>query len=429
MVIKPYLPEQKSFSLNLSSWSDTVVSSQQQAKEAATRQTIARKKAHFYETSELTANLGLSDTALPLPVNGAGGVDNYYTTLLFQGELALEPESLSKTTTRGKLMQTHHQAAESAESAESSMAEPSRAESEEWLTSLQPSIFSLGKRPTIQSKTGKNIRIKPYEGLSLFTHHYIHPTYPHPGIILVPTAVLTAAQHDQHHNQAQQKPSTTGRPKASAWTPEEDQFLHFLVQYCGEKTEPWSYIAACIPGRTTESCRERWFRQLAHAVWAEDMNSANNPDRNGADDRHTKRQCRSSVSSEGPLEKYEACRNFIQTRSSGERWEMDKLVAHPESDGTAIREDITSGDEYMPLLDSSAASSPILDSGEMISTDLSIYRDFLDDLYFVWYPNQTSLSVPAEHSSRGKLKIEDSSDSLDPLAGYAVSPEKNGVFF
>lgn len=34
------------------------------------------------------------------------------------------------------------------------------------------------------------------------------------------------------------------------------------MQIYGDKTEKWSKIAACVPGRTNKNCRKRWFHSL-----------------------------------------------------------------------------------------------------------------------------------------------------------------------
>ncbi|KAI8990060.1 hypothetical protein BDB01DRAFT_779862 [Pilobolus umbonatus] len=54
------------------------------------------------------------------------------------------------------------------------------------------------------------------------------------------------------------KPSRERAP----WTPEEDQLLRLAVQLYGDKTEKWSKIAACVPGRNNKNCRKRWFHSL-----------------------------------------------------------------------------------------------------------------------------------------------------------------------
>ncbi|KAI9272037.1 hypothetical protein BY458DRAFT_455724 [Sporodiniella umbellata] len=46
------------------------------------------------------------------------------------------------------------------------------------------------------------------------------------------------------------------------WTPDEDQLLRLAVELYGDKTEKWSKIAICVPGRTNKNCRKRWFHSL-----------------------------------------------------------------------------------------------------------------------------------------------------------------------
>ncbi|KAG1171261.1 hypothetical protein G6F70_005088 [Rhizopus microsporus] len=70
-----------------------------------------------------------------------------------------------------------------------------------------------------------------------------------------------------HHTYllASKKP-LKGSPRPSRerapWTPEEDNLLRLAVQLYGDKTEKWSKIAACVPGRTNKNCRKRWFHSL-----------------------------------------------------------------------------------------------------------------------------------------------------------------------
>ncbi|KAK5814593.1 hypothetical protein F5H01DRAFT_346936 [Linnemannia elongata] len=57
-------------------------------------------------------------------------------------------------------------------------------------------------------------------------------------------------------------PRKRDRGERIVWTPEEDQQLRAAVQIYGDKTEKWSKIAACVPGRTNKNCRKRWFHSL-----------------------------------------------------------------------------------------------------------------------------------------------------------------------
>ncbi|KAK3839966.1 MAG: hypothetical protein J3R72DRAFT_476148, partial [Linnemannia gamsii] len=57
-------------------------------------------------------------------------------------------------------------------------------------------------------------------------------------------------------------PRKRDRGERIVWTPEEDQQLRTAVQIYGDKTEKWSKIAACVPGRTNKNCRKRWFHSL-----------------------------------------------------------------------------------------------------------------------------------------------------------------------
>ncbi|CAO3658937.1 unnamed protein product [Rhizopus stolonifer] len=58
------------------------------------------------------------------------------------------------------------------------------------------------------------------------------------------------------------KGSTNTLRERAPWTPEEDQLLRLAVQLYGDKTEKWSKIAICVPGRTNKNCRKRWFHSL-----------------------------------------------------------------------------------------------------------------------------------------------------------------------
>ncbi|RCI07008.1 hypothetical protein CU098_005951, partial [Rhizopus stolonifer] len=58
------------------------------------------------------------------------------------------------------------------------------------------------------------------------------------------------------------KSSTNTLRERAPWTPEEDQLLRLAVQLYGDKTEKWSKIAICVPGRTNKNCRKRWFHSL-----------------------------------------------------------------------------------------------------------------------------------------------------------------------
>ncbi|KAI9318567.1 hypothetical protein BX666DRAFT_1513859 [Dichotomocladium elegans] len=53
-----------------------------------------------------------------------------------------------------------------------------------------------------------------------------------------------------------------GHTQRAPWTPAEDNLLRLAVQLYGDKTEKWSKIAACVPGRTNKNCRKRWFHSL-----------------------------------------------------------------------------------------------------------------------------------------------------------------------
>ncbi|KAF9921948.1 hypothetical protein FBU30_007993 [Linnemannia zychae] len=57
-------------------------------------------------------------------------------------------------------------------------------------------------------------------------------------------------------------PRKRDRGERIVWTPEEDQQLRAAVQIYGDKTEKWSKIASCVPGRTNKNCRKRWFHSL-----------------------------------------------------------------------------------------------------------------------------------------------------------------------
>ncbi|KAI8066820.1 hypothetical protein BC940DRAFT_257414 [Gongronella butleri] len=46
------------------------------------------------------------------------------------------------------------------------------------------------------------------------------------------------------------------------WTAKEDKLLRAAVEEYGDKTEKWSRIAECVPGRTNKNCRKRWFHSL-----------------------------------------------------------------------------------------------------------------------------------------------------------------------
>ncbi|ORX60273.1 hypothetical protein DM01DRAFT_1342778 [Hesseltinella vesiculosa] len=46
------------------------------------------------------------------------------------------------------------------------------------------------------------------------------------------------------------------------WNAEEDELLRIAVSVYGDKTEKWSKIAECVPGRTNKNCRKRWFHSL-----------------------------------------------------------------------------------------------------------------------------------------------------------------------
>ncbi|RIA96913.1 hypothetical protein C1645_707567 [Glomus cerebriforme] len=65
--------------------------------------------------------------------------------------------------------------------------------------------------------------------------------------------------------QARPRPS---RPKykiktdKTAWTADEDNLLRLAVQLYGDRSERWTKIAACVPGRTNKMCRKRWFHSL-----------------------------------------------------------------------------------------------------------------------------------------------------------------------
>lgn len=82
---------------------------------------------------------------------------------------------------------------------------------------------------------------------------------------------LTTNQHQQHshHHHPIPEPkrqcmSIKPKPRSqrAPWTPEEDTLLILAVQIYGDKTEKWSKIAACVPGRTNKNCRKRWFHSL-----------------------------------------------------------------------------------------------------------------------------------------------------------------------
>ncbi|RKP07990.1 Homeodomain-like protein, partial [Thamnocephalis sphaerospora] len=57
------------------------------------------------------------------------------------------------------------------------------------------------------------------------------------------------------------------------WMPEEDNLLRLAVQLYGDKTDKWTKISACVPGRTNKNCRKRWFHsldpQLRKGPWTE----------------------------------------------------------------------------------------------------------------------------------------------------------------
>ncbi|CAJ0911055.1 10075_t:CDS:2 [Entrophospora sp. SA101] len=66
-------------------------------------------------------------------------------------------------------------------------------------------------------------------------------------------------------------PSTRTRPsrpkykensEKTAWTAEEDNLLRLAVQLYGDRSERWTKIAACVPGRSNKMCRKRWFHSL-----------------------------------------------------------------------------------------------------------------------------------------------------------------------
>jgi hypothetical protein len=48
----------------------------------------------------------------------------------------------------------------------------------------------------------------------------------------------------------------------TAWTADEDNLLRLAVQLYGDRSERWTKIAACVPGRTNKMCRKRWFHSL-----------------------------------------------------------------------------------------------------------------------------------------------------------------------
>jgi hypothetical protein len=50
--------------------------------------------------------------------------------------------------------------------------------------------------------------------------------------------------------------------KKGAWTDEEDQIVHDLVQVHGVGKIKWSQVAEKLPGRIGKQCRERWFNHL-----------------------------------------------------------------------------------------------------------------------------------------------------------------------
>ncbi|CDH53918.1 myb-like dna-binding protein bas1 [Lichtheimia corymbifera JMRC:FSU:9682] len=76
----------------------------------------------------------------------------------------------------------------------------------------------------------------------------------------------TQQQHSHHHIPTPKRQCMSSKPKPRSqrapWTPEEDNLLRLAVQLYGDKTEKWSKIAACVPGRTNKNCRKRWFHSL-----------------------------------------------------------------------------------------------------------------------------------------------------------------------
>ncbi|KAI7881859.1 hypothetical protein K492DRAFT_161149 [Lichtheimia hyalospora FSU 10163] len=79
---------------------------------------------------------------------------------------------------------------------------------------------------------------------------------------------LTTTQQRHSHDPipAPKRQCMSIKPKARSqrapWSPEEDNLLRLAVQLYGDKTEKWSKIAACVPGRTNKNCRKRWFHSL-----------------------------------------------------------------------------------------------------------------------------------------------------------------------
>ncbi|KAI8991550.1 hypothetical protein BDF20DRAFT_909320 [Mycotypha africana] len=82
---------------------------------------------------------------------------------------------------------------------------------------------------------------------------------------IVITPLLNTSSKNQTYLLATKKP-LKGSPRPfrerAPWTPEEDNLLKLAVQLYGDKTEKWSKIAACVPGRTNKNCRKRWFHSL-----------------------------------------------------------------------------------------------------------------------------------------------------------------------
>ncbi|KAG1053985.1 hypothetical protein G6F43_003975 [Rhizopus delemar] len=90
-----------------------------------------------------------------------------------------------------------------------------------------------------------------------------------PPLNATPIKVAPLQHHPlaNHHTYllASKKPlkgSTRPSRERAPWTPEEDNLLRLAVQLYGDKTEKWSKIAACVPGRTNKNCRKRWFHSL-----------------------------------------------------------------------------------------------------------------------------------------------------------------------